>query len=355
VKAIILVGGEGTRLRPLTLSRLKSTVSMAGRPFLEYQFALLKRHGVRDVTLSICHMPELIRKTFGDGRRFGLKLHYAIETKPLGTGGAIKNAQATAGGREAVVVMNGDILTDINLKAMAELHRKQKALVTIGLTWVEDPSAYGLVHTAGNGRVNRFVEKPDAEMGDNHWINTGIYLFSPEVFDYIPESVNYSAERGLFPNLLAAGKRVWAYPSRCYWMDIGTPAKYLRGNLDLFEGRMPMLTVGSSLRRNARLRVGKQCKLHPEAKLVPPAVLGDRCQVGPEAAIGKFALLGNRVEVGARVCLENCVIGDQVVIGEGARLTGCVVGAGCRIGRFATVGRGVVLGDGAQVPDYSRL
>jgi NDP-sugar pyrophosphorylase family protein len=197
VKAIILVGGEGTRLRPLTLHRLKGTVPMAGRPFLEYQFEFLRRYGVRDVTLSICHMPELVKKTFGNGRRYGLNLHYAVEQKPLGTAGAIKNAERYIAGKEPVVIMNGDILTDLNLEHMQQLHRKNRAVLTIGLTWVEDPSAYGLVHTNTSGRVQRFVEKPDSDEGDNHWINAGVYLFDPSIFSYIPENVNYSAERGL--------------------------------------------------------------------------------------------------------------------------------------------------------------
>jgi len=355
MKAIILVGGEGTRLRPLTINRLKSTVPMAGRPFLEYQFALLRRHGVREITLSICHKPELIRKVFGNGKQYGVKLNYAVEIKPLGTGGAIKNAERFVAGREPVAVLNGDELTDWDFSKMAAVHRKHKAIVTIGLTWVEDPSAYGLVLFNAGGQVSRFVEKPSLDEAKSHWINSGLYIFDPAAFAYIPEGVNYSAERELFPDLLNSGQRVWSFTSRNYWKDIGTPAKYHQAHLDILEERLPMLSVGTAWKRKKKIRIGRGCKIHATARLYDPSILGDQCTICAETQVGEFAVLGKKVKIGPRAIVQRSVIWDQVEIGEGTRLTGCVLGSGCRIGRYVTIRPGSVLGDHAVVPDFSQI
>ncbi|MCK5219357.1 NDP-sugar synthase, partial [bacterium] len=298
MKAIILVGGEGTRLRPLTLHCPKSTVPMLGHAFLEYQFAFLRKHGIRDIVLSICHQPKLLRAAFGTGRRFGIKLHYALESQPLGTAGAIRNAGKFIDRRETVVVLNGDILTDINLTRMATVHRGQRSVLTIGLTWVEDPSAYGLVQTSRAGRVSCFLEKPSPGEGQTHWINSGVYIFDSAVFDRIPEGKNYSSERQLFPELLSAGQRVWSFPGRDYWMDIGTPAKYLQAHLDILEDRMFMLPIGSTGKKNSRLYMGKRCRFHPTVEVSAPGVFGDDCVAAAEARIGEFAILGQRVKIG---------------------------------------------------------
>lgn len=355
MKAIILVGGEGTRLRPLTLNRLKSTVPMANRPFLEYQFALLKRHGVRKIALSVCHKPGEVRRVFGDGRRFGLTLRYAVERTPLGTAGAIKNAEPLVAGREPVAVLNGDELSDWDFTRMAASHRRQQALITLGLTWVADPSAYGLVQFNRQGRITRFVEKPSLDEGGSHWVNSGLYIFSPEAFAFIRRAKPSSAERELFPLLLAAGERLWAFPSRNYWKDIGTAAKYLQAHNDLLEGRLPLLPAGRPWRRAPKVLAGPACRIHRGAVLQGPCLLGAGCRVDLEAKVGELAVLGAQVRVGRAAQVERSVIWDRTVIGEGARLSGCVLGAGCRIGRFAVLEPGTVLGDGAVVPDYSRV
>jgi len=354
VKAIILVGGEGTRLRPLTIHRLKGTVPMVGRPFLEYQFALLKRHGVRDITLSICHKPELVRKAFGTGSRFGVK-HYATEKTPLGTAGAIKNAQKYVRGAEAVAVLNGDELTDWDFTQMARIHRKNKAMVTIGLSWVADPTAYGLVLFNSRGRVQRFVEKPNMDEVKSHWINSGLYIFDAAVFDAIPVNTNFSAERQLFQNLLNTNERVWAYTSRNYWKDIGTTAKYHQAHMDILENKMRMLPMGKTWKNNKQLRMGKNCRIHPQAMLYAPTVIGDHCAIQTDARIGDLVVMGKNVMVGQRAIIERSVLWDDISIGEGARLTGCVIASGCKIGRYTVIRPNTVLGENAVVPDYSQV
>lgn len=355
MKAVILVGGEGTRLRPLTLHCLKSMVPMAGRPFLEYQLDFLRRHGIREVVLSICHLPHLIRRAFGEGRRYGLRLHYAAEHEPLGTAGAIKNAQRFIGSHEPTVVLNGDVLNNFDLQRMAAVHRRNRAVATLALTRVSDPSAYGVVLQDQHHRVLNFLEKPGPEEHASPWVNAGVYIFEPEVFDHIPAGQAYSAERGLFPGLLKAGLRLWAFPSRGYWMDIGTLARYHQAQQDILEGRMFMLPVGKPYRSTANIRIGARCRIHPEAEVVGPAVLGRSCRLGSGARVGEGTVLGNNVELRSQAWVEHSVIWDHVVIGEGARLSGCLVADGCRIGRHAHVRTGSALGQGSVIPDYSRV
>lgn len=355
MKAVILVGGEGTRLRPLTLQRLKSMVPMAGRPFLEYQLDLLRRHGVRDVVLSICHLPEKIRRFYGDGKRYGVRLHYARETTPLGTAGAIKNCEPFVAGGEPVAVLNGDILTNVDLGKMLALHQARRAVVTLALARVADPSAYGLVKQDAQKRVLSFVEKPSTDETRSPWINAGIYIFSPEVFRRIPAGKPYSAERELFPGLLGAGERVWGFQLRDYWMDIGTLGRYLQANLDILEGRMVMLPLGKPWKRRAGIRVGRACRIAPDASLTAPFTMDDGCEIGPGAKLGAAVLLGKRIRIGAQAVLEHCVVWDDVVVGEHSRLNGCVLGDGCRIGRHVHIRPGAVLGPGAVVPDFSRI
>ncbi len=355
MKAIILVGGEGTRLRPLTVHRLKTMVPMVGRPFMEYQLHLLKQHGVREVVLSICHMPQLIRKAFGTGARYGMKFHYAAEKQPLGTAGAIKNCESFVYGNEPIVVLNGDILTNLDLTKMLAVHRKRRAKATIALTLVSDPSAYGLIKQDPQHRILSFVEKPSSDEGQSPWVNAGVYIFDPSVFAHIPAGKAYSAERGLYPKLLADGERVWGYTNSDYWMDIGTVDRYWQANMDILEGRMFMLPVGQAVKRNRRIRMGKQCRVQSGAQVCSDSVMGDGCLIDREARVGELVVMGNRVRVGAQAVLERCVIWDDVVIGEGAHLNGCVVPSGSRIGSHARLRPGTVLGEKSVVPDYSRI
>lgn len=355
MQAIILVGGEGTRLRPLTVHRLKTMVPMVNRQFLEYQLYWLKQYGITEVVLSICHMPQLIRKTFGDGKRYGVKLHYAEETLPLGTAGAIKHAESFVSGNAPVVVVNGDILTNLNLKKMLAWHNKQRARATLALTLVADPSAYGLIKYDAQQRISSFVEKPSSDEGHSPWVNAGVYIFNPEVFAAIPTGKPYSAERGLFPRLLTEGERVWGFANHDYWMDIGTVERYWQAHMDILEGRMFMLPAGPSRRNYRRTWLGKSCRLHRSVRLGPNVVLGEEGMVAREVRLGESVSIGQRVVINEYAVLERSVIWDDVMVGEGAQLNGCTVGSGTRIGRYVQMRPGVVLGENSHVPDYSRL
>ena len=250
MKAVILAGGEGTRLRPLTLTTPKPVVPVVDRPFLRHQLDLLARAGVREVVFSVAYRPERVEAVFGDGSAFGVRIRYAVEDTPLGTGGAVRNALPLLD--ERTIVLNGDVLTDVDLAAVVARHEAEGASATILLTPVPNPAAYGLVETDPDGRVRRFLEKPRPEQITTNTINAGIYVLETRVLDLMPEGVNYSIERGFFPALLARGDRVLGPVHRGYWIDIGTPDKYLQVHRDILNRRFPVRPGRGAPRRGLR-------------------------------------------------------------------------------------------------------
>src|SRR5437764_295703 len=245
MQALILAGGKGTRLRPLTVYTPKPVVPICNRPFLLYQIDTLRRAGITDITLSLSYQPFKIEQQLGDGSDFGVKLSYTVEPQPMGTAGAYKFAEDLI--REPTVVFNGDIVTDLDLKADIRQHNERKATATIVLAPVENPSSYGVVETEEDGRVRRFLEKPKPEETNCCNINAGTYILDPKALDFIPAGENYSFEYGLFPDLLKRGERFYAHvPAGAYWIDIGTPARYLQVHHDILAGRVRGRPIGSA-------------------------------------------------------------------------------------------------------------
>lgn len=346
MKAVILAGGEGTRLRPLTLQVPKPVVPIANVPFLGYQLDLLRRHGIGEAILSLGYRPDRIEAELGDGSRFGIRLRYVVEQFPLGTGGAFKNAEPYLDG--PAVVFNGDILCDFDLTEILRSHRRRSATATLTLTRVANPSAYGLVETGEEGRVARFLEKPGRDQVTCDTINAGLYVLEPEVLQAIPAGVNTSFEREVFPGLLAGGLPVFAHISAGYWIDIGTPQKYLQAHRDLLDGRFVSPLSGF------RLHPAESPEPEDCSGLVRNSVVADSVQVGKGARILGSAI-DRDCQVGERAVVEGSVLWKGVQVGEGARLRGCILGNRCRIGPRAVVGEGVVLGDDARLPANSRL
>src|SRR5918911_1420813 len=236
MKAILLAGGKGTRLRPLTVHTPKPIVPILNRPFLYYQIDLLKQvPEIDEVILSLNYQPRRIEEIFGDGSELGIKIRYVVEPAPLGTAGAVKYAGENL--TDSVVVFNGDVLTQIDLAAVIRLHRERRAKATIVLTPVENPSAYGLVETDADGNIRRFLEKPKPEEITTHNINAGIYVLEPDTFDRIPNDVAWSIERSYFPSLVERRETFVGYIYNGYWIDIGTPAKYTQVHRDIMDGR----------------------------------------------------------------------------------------------------------------------
>jgi mannose-1-phosphate guanylyltransferase len=252
MKAIMLIGGLGTRLRPLTLTTPKPLLPIENQPFLAYQLAFLHRYGFQEIILCTSYRSEEFHKTLGDGSRYGVKLHYVHEKAPLGTGGAIKNAEIHVD--NTVLVCNGDILMDLNLEQLVDFHRHKKALATIALTRVEDPTAYGVIQTDSAGRILQFIEKPAPEEVVSHMINAGVYVFEKEVFAMIPQGSVCSVERDIYPQMLAQKDPFFALHLAGYWLDVGTLEKYHQAQHDVKAGRYPYRPVQKRAARKTKSR-----------------------------------------------------------------------------------------------------
>jgi len=349
VRAVILAGGEGTRLRPLTLSLPKPVVPVVDRPFLRHQLDLLATIGVREIVFSVAYRPERIQAVFGDGSAQGVKIHYAVEETPLGTGGAVKNALPFLD--ERTIVLNGDVLTDLDLRALLQRHEETRARATIFLTPVANPSAYGLVETDPDGRVLRFVEKPDPSQITTDTINAGIYVLETAVLDLIPPGVKHSIERAFYPALLGRGDRVTGFVHRGYWIDIGTPEKYLQVHRDILGGAFAVTLSG---RHEHGGVVDPNARIAEGALLRPPFYVGPGCVVEAGAEIGPQTSLAAEVTVAAGARVRDSVLWRGTVVGAEATLDGALVGPGVRIGRASSLRPGAVLGEGSVVSDYSR-
>jgi mannose-1-phosphate guanylyltransferase len=344
--AVILVGGQGTRLRPLTDRTRKDMLTLVDRPLLAYTFEHLARHGVERGIVSCGHLPDQIQATFGS-RYGGLELEYVVEDEPLGTGGAI--GFAARGLEGSFFALNGDSLREADLGRMVEFHRETGAKATILLTPVADPSRYGLVRLAADGRVESFLEKPRPEEIDTDLINAGLYVLEPEVLDLVPPGGPVSIEREVFPRLAAEGS-VFGIALGGYWLDVGTPDSYLQAHRDVLE-RLFQTEVGEALGPDFML-VDPSADVHPRARLVPPVYVGPRAVVAEGARLGSLAVLGadSRLEEGGMV--ENAVVGARTRIGDGATVVGSIVGdeaeigAGCELRNLAVVGPGASVGAG---------
>jgi mannose-1-phosphate guanylyltransferase len=349
MKAVILVGGQGTRLRPLTFKTPKAMVPILNKPLLEYLILYLKKHQVRDIILTTSYLPHRIQSYFGDGTKWGVHLSYLVEETPLGTAGAVKNAEALLD--EPFFVFNGDVVTGIDLTKMMNQHRKVKPKASLALTPVDNPTIYGVVETDDKGMVKRFVEKPSWEEATTNMINAGIYILEPEVLSYVPPATNSTFERHLFPLLLEQGKPILSYPSNAYWIDIGTPEKYLRVNHDLLSGKAPSLDtyhaevsrksqIHPSAHIEGRVLIGEGCVIARGARVKEPAVLGERCQLDEDALI-EGALLWPECRVGKKAIIKNCIIGSGGYIQEGSQVPdGCVLGDNVVVGKNSRLAPG---------------
>ena len=349
MKAVILAGGEGTRLRPLTLTTPKPVVPVVDRPFLRHQLDLLASVGVREVVFLVAYRPERIEAVFGDGTAFGVRIRYLVEDPPLGTGGAVRNALPHLDTR--TIVLNGDVLTDVDLPAVLTRHEQTGAKATLVLAPVDNPAAYGLVLTNSAGRVLSFIEKPEPSQIATNTINAGIYVLETATLELIPPHVNHSIERGFFPALLARGDQVTGYIHRGYWIDIGTPEKYLRVHQDILSGDFRVELMG--VRKQGGV-VSTTAQVAAGARLRAPFFVGPGCAIEAQAEIGPGATLVAGVRVAGEARVRDSVLWSGVEIGRGARVEGALLGPAVRVGGHASVLRGAVLGEGSVVSDHSR-
>ena len=349
MRSVILAGGEGTRLRPLTLALPKPVVPVVDRPFLRHQLDLLSTVGVTDIVFSVAYRPERVQAVFGDGSGLGRHIRYAVEDTPLGTGGAVKNAESHLD--QVTIVFNGDVLTDVDLPAVVRAHHETGASDTLVLTPVPNPAAYGLVETDASGRILRFIEKPDPSQITTDTINAGIYVLNTSTLALMPPGVNHSIERAFFPALIARGDRMTGFIHRGYWIDIGTPEKYLQVHRDILRGRFPV-KLEAEARSGGWIHAG--ARVDPGAELEGPFYIGPGCQVAAGAHVGPDAALTSGVRVLSQGRVRDCVLWEGVEVGEGADVQGALLGPGVRTGRHSRLGPGVVLGEGSRLGDYSR-
>jgi len=298
------------------------------------------------VVLSCSYMVDEVERAMGDGRDYGVRLSYAVEREPLGTAGGVRNAADLVAG--LVVVLNGDVLTDADLTAMLRFHRARQAAATIYLTRVPDPTAYGLVEVDGRGRIDRFVEKPDAAQVTTDTVNAGAYALDRVLLDRIPAGRAVSIEREFFPALLRDGIAFYGWVADHYWLDIGSPGTYRQGQLDLLAGRVVTDVAPRGVRADGPAR--DMAALGPAATIAPPAVIGAGSRLAAGARVGPAAVLGERCVVGDRAVIEGAVLWEDVSVGADARLVDCVVGAGVQVGPRATIGAGAVVASGVVVP-----
>ena len=349
VQAVILAGGQGTRLRPLTHARAKPVVPLLNRPFLAHQLALLRQHGIADVILACSYRVDDVRRALGDAGHLGVSLRYVVETEPLGTGGGVRNAADLTAG--TIFVLNGDILTDADLGAMVRFHEARASWATIFLTSVGDPRQYGLVETDADGRVRRFREKPSGDDPvTSNTVNAGAYLLDAALLERIPAGRVVSIEREFFPALIADGIPCYGWHATAYWRDIGNPAAYREAQLDLLEGRARMLLPPPGALRDG-CWLGDGVTTIADARLVPPTVLGERVRVAAGARVGPGAVVGRESRIGPGAIVEGAILWERVDVGDGALLQGCILGADVRVGARARVGPDVVLESGAVIPE----
>src|SRR5687768_17199270 len=341
MKAILLAGGKGTRLRPLTLHTPKPVVPIFDRAFLHYQIDLLRQlPEIDEVILSLNYQPRRIEEVFGDGAGTGVRIRYVVEPSPLGTGGAIR--YAAQGVTDTLVVFNGDVMTSVDVAAVVNLHRERKAKATIVLTPVDNPTAYGLVETEPDGRVRRFLEKPNPDEITCDTINAGIYVLEPDTFDRIPKDVSYSIERAYFPSLIERHETFVAYVDRGYWIDIGTPEKYVQVHRDMFDGRF----IGGPFATADRHQpvVASDARVEDGATLEAPCFVDSGAQVKSGAVIGPYSVIGRGVVVEEEAHVASSIIWPNTRIGQHAAVDGAILGRNCHVGRNVAVRGDAVLG-----------
>ena len=348
MKATILVGGKATRLRPLTNNIPKAMVPVLNVPFLEHVIRHLSSHGIKDIILAQSHFSQPIESYFGNGSQFGVKLRYLIEDIPLGTAGAVKNAEKYMD--DTFLVLNGDILTDLDITATIAFHQARKAKATIVLTPVDDPTSYGLVETNARGRVTRFLEKPSHQQITTNMINAGTYILEPDTLNRIPPYTNFSFERELFPLLLDQDEPIYAYPSAAYWIDMGTPEKYLQLHRDLLSGS----SVQHSCPVGEEVVIGEQSSIDPTAQLKGPILIGSNCTIG-----GKVRLIGPVVIGSGSTILEDAVIEASVIwrnahLGPGVDLRDSIIADNVSLNANSII-HGSVLGDNVTVVSGAKL
>ncbi|MGQ9623738.1 MAG: sugar phosphate nucleotidyltransferase [Candidatus Bathycorpusculaceae bacterium] len=339
MKALILAGGFATRLRPISCTRPKSLLPVINKPLLQWMFERLVKNNVKEAVLAVNHQTEVYIRRHKIPK-YGVQVKYSRDPwkKPLGTGGAIKNAEALIGHDSPFMVLNGDIFADVNYMEIIKIHEEKNAIATIALCRVEDPSRYGVAELTGNNRIKRFIEKPPREEAPTNLINAGVYIFSPEIFNYVPKGKTVSMEREIFPKLAEKGS-FYGYVHEGLWMDIGKPEEYLQLNRTLLD-LLPNKQFG---RKKALFEVKN------------PVAFGREVSVGEKSVIGPYVVLGQNAIIGKNVRIYNSIVFPSAMIGDSTSISGAIIGENVLIGKGATVRNGCIIGDHAKIRENVSL
>ncbi|MBM3464902.1 MAG: hypothetical protein FJX76_22620, partial [Armatimonadetes bacterium] len=351
MKAVVMAGGEGSRLRPLTMNRPKPLVPVCNKPVMEYIIELLKRHGVDTVVVTLHYLANEVISYFGDGSDLGVQMIYSVEDEPLGTAGSVKNVEQYL--TDTFIIISGDALTDFDLGRALKFHREKQSMATMVLTRVSNPLEYGVVVTDEDARITRFLEKPSWSEVISDTINTGIYVLEPDVFDFMEPNQAYDFSKDLFPRLLAENQSIHGYVAGGYWCDIGNLQQYRQAHQDMVEGRVQAHIPGKRAGRN--VWVGEGTEIHPSVQIRGPTVIGRNCRVKEGCEIEEMAIVGDNCIVEEGASVHRSILWNNVFVGPRAQIEGGTVCRGATVKATATLGNGVVVGDkcfigrGAQI------
>jgi mannose-1-phosphate guanylyltransferase/phosphomannomutase len=349
MKAVVMAGGEGTRLRPLTSNQPKPMVPIVGKPCMEHIVELLRQHGFEDIIVTLAFMPQAIRGYFGAGEAQGVSIRYSVEESPAGTAGSVKLAEDALD--EPFLVISGDALCDIDLGKLVHFHQEKDAIVTIGLKSVDNPLEFGIVVTDSDGRVERFLEKPSWGQVFTDTINTGIYVLDPEVLRHIPDDRPFDFSKELFPLLLEMGRPISGYVADGYWQDIGNLDQYRQANFDALDERVSLNIQGIRLRGN--IWVGEGVELADIESVEGPAFVGNYCRIGARASVGPYSVLSTSVTLRDHARMVRSVIDSSTYVGRSALIEGAIVGKSCDIRPHARLHEGVAVGDSCTIGEQS--
>jgi mannose-1-phosphate guanylyltransferase / phosphomannomutase len=349
MKAVVMAGGEGTRLRPLTSNQPKPMVPIVGKPCMEHILELLREHGLNDVIVTVAFLPQAIRGYFGDGETLGMEIGYSVEESPLGTAGSVRHAAKQL--EETFLVISGDALCDVDLSQLVAFHRERGAAVTIGLKAVENPLEFGIVVTDEEGRVERFLEKPSWSQVFSDTINTGIYVLEPEVLRHVPTDRPYDFSKELFPYLLDMGRPIYGFPMDGYWQDIGNLDQFRQANFDALDEKVRLDISGIRIRGNVWL--GEGVEVGDLDQVEGPAYVGNYCRIAPSASVGAHTVLSNSVTLRERTRVVRSVVDASTHIGRSALVEGAILGRSCDIRAHVRIHEGVAVGDEVKIGSES--
>jgi mannose-1-phosphate guanylyltransferase/phosphomannomutase len=341
MKAVVMAGGEGTRLRPLTSNQPKPMVPIVGKPCMEHILELARGHGIEDVIVTVAFLPQPIRSYFGDGSSIGMNIEYSVEESPLGTAGSVRLASGRLD--DTFLVISGDALCDFDLTKLVEFHRERGATATLALISVENPLEFGIVVTDSDGRVERFLEKPSWSQVFSDTINTGVYVLEPEVLNHVPTDRPYDFSKELFPLLLEMGRPIYGYVADGYWQDIGNLNQYRQANSDALDGNVDLEVPGIRLRGNVYL--GEGVEIEDLDQIQGPAFLGNYCRIAPDATVGPYSVLGASVTLRERARTVASVIDASSHVGRSALIENAIVGRACDIRAHVRIHEEVAVGD----------